>query len=305
MENILLAMKDTIEAAYAANTANLASLKEKLKNRPDAPICTKCKPPWIATTLCASRRKLYEENNEKVDTIYSNNGRHRAWGLWAKAARELAVGGKDVRFTTEADVDKLAKIVVILKNEFGSAGLDLASFDLDDLDKKDIEKVNELLYDTLTHIVAANSPVYDFLLSTDSVSGRDGRRALLDLIDGCVPPGARQTFQEEHSQLRYPARVDPRPLIAKDQRLVRDNKSEDWTPTDTTRKAKILERIVPEFNAASCLYQGFDSLSPVLVQQQLMPVFTSAVAAGLQGSGRDCTSAAASVYGGVTTMGER
>ncbi|KAK3284477.1 hypothetical protein CYMTET_7873 [Cymbomonas tetramitiformis] len=41
-ENTFLAMKDTIEAAYAAN---LASLKEKLKNRPDAPICTKCKKP--------------------------------------------------------------------------------------------------------------------------------------------------------------------------------------------------------------------------------------------------------------------
>ncbi|KAK3272970.1 hypothetical protein CYMTET_18761 [Cymbomonas tetramitiformis] len=45
MENTLLAMKDTIEAAYAANTTNLASLKEKLTNRPDAPICTKCKKP--------------------------------------------------------------------------------------------------------------------------------------------------------------------------------------------------------------------------------------------------------------------
>ncbi|KAK3274452.1 hypothetical protein CYMTET_17364 [Cymbomonas tetramitiformis] len=43
MENTLLAMKDTIEAAYAANIANLASLKEKLKNRPDVLICTKCK----------------------------------------------------------------------------------------------------------------------------------------------------------------------------------------------------------------------------------------------------------------------
>ncbi|KAK3236969.1 hypothetical protein CYMTET_52923 [Cymbomonas tetramitiformis] len=90
-------------------------------------------------------------------------------------------------------------IAVILKSEFGSAGLDLASFDRDEPDKKVTEK----------------------------------------------------TFQEVHSHLRYPARVDPLlPLIAKEQRLLRDDKSEDWAPTESTRKANILERIDPEFYAA-------------------------------------------------------
>ncbi|KAK3273132.1 hypothetical protein CYMTET_18612 [Cymbomonas tetramitiformis] len=103
----------------------------------------------------------------------------------------------------------------------GSAGLDLASFELDDLAKEVIPKVNELLYDTLAYIVKSDSADEHFLLGTDSLSDRDGRRALLDLIKGCVPPGVRQTLQEEHSQLRYPARVDPRPLLAKEQRLVR------------------------------------------------------------------------------------
>ncbi|KAK3238465.1 hypothetical protein CYMTET_51524 [Cymbomonas tetramitiformis] len=62
--------------------------------------------------------------------------------------------------------------------------------------------MNELLCDTLAYIVKTDSAAEHFLLGTDSVYDRDGRRALLDLIKGCVPPGVRQTLQEEHSQLR-------------------------------------------------------------------------------------------------------
>ncbi|KAK3232763.1 hypothetical protein CYMTET_56902 [Cymbomonas tetramitiformis] len=137
-----------------------------------------------------------------------------------------------------------------LVNEFSSAGLVLSSFDLDDLTKAVIPRVNELLYDTLAYVVKTDSAAEHFLLGTDSVSDRDGRRALLDLIKGCVPPGVCQTLQEEHSQLRYPARVDPRWLLAKELRLVRDNRSEDWTPTESTRKYKLHERLDPEFYAA-------------------------------------------------------
>ncbi|KAK3276637.1 hypothetical protein CYMTET_15305 [Cymbomonas tetramitiformis] len=72
--------------------------------------------------------------------------------------RELALGGKDVRFAVEGvDVEKLVKIVIILKNDFSCDGLDLASFDIDDPTKRVIEKVDELLYDTRTYIVAADS----------------------------------------------------------------------------------------------------------------------------------------------------
>ncbi|KAK3283731.1 hypothetical protein CYMTET_8591 [Cymbomonas tetramitiformis] len=35
-----------------------------------------------------------------------------------------------------------------------------------------------------------------------------------------------------------------------EQRLVRDNRSEDWTPTESTRKYKLYERLDPEFYAA-------------------------------------------------------
>ncbi|KAK3273741.1 hypothetical protein CYMTET_18033 [Cymbomonas tetramitiformis] len=156
----------------------------------------------------------------------------------------------NILFEAAKDSEKLSKILVVLKNEFSSAGLDLSSFDLDDLAKAVISKVNELLYDSLAYIVGTDSAAEHFLHGTDSVSDRDGRRALLDLIKGCVPPGVRQTLQEEHSQLRYPARVDPRPLLAKKQRLVRDNRSEDWTPTESTRKYRLYERLDPDFYAA-------------------------------------------------------
>ncbi|KAK3279171.1 hypothetical protein CYMTET_12934 [Cymbomonas tetramitiformis] len=182
-----------------------------------------------------SARLLFEDNVAKVAAVYAK-GRHRQW---AKAVRELSLGGKDQYFEAGKDSEKLSKIVVVLKNEFNSAGLELSSFDLDDLTKAVIPRVNELLCDTLACIVKTDSAAEHFLLDTDSVSDRDGRRALLELIKGRVPPGVRQTLQEEHSQLRYPARVDPRPLLAKEQRLVRDNRSEDWTPTESTRKYKL------------------------------------------------------------------
>ncbi|KAK3239904.1 hypothetical protein CYMTET_50202 [Cymbomonas tetramitiformis] len=88
---------------------------------------------------------------------------------------------KERYFEAAGDTGKLAKIVVILKNEFGSARLDLAPFDFEDPTKEDIEKVNELLYDTLTYIVKIESPAENFLLGTDSVSDRDDRRAFFDL----------------------------------------------------------------------------------------------------------------------------
>ncbi|KAK3264139.1 hypothetical protein CYMTET_27099 [Cymbomonas tetramitiformis] len=52
-----------------------------------------------------------------------------------------------------------------------------------------------------------------------------------------------------------------------------------------------------------CLHPGFYSLSTV-VQEQLIQVIGSAVAAGSQGSALDCTSATASGYGGVATTTE-
>ncbi|KAK3253521.1 hypothetical protein CYMTET_37234 [Cymbomonas tetramitiformis] len=72
MENTLLAMKTAIEAAYAANTANLASLKDKHKNRPDAPIRTKCKNPVDRYHALRMRRSCYSKvaySRSKLSTI--------------------------------------------------------------------------------------------------------------------------------------------------------------------------------------------------------------------------------------------
>ncbi|KAK3249272.1 hypothetical protein CYMTET_41292 [Cymbomonas tetramitiformis] len=136
-------------------------------------------------------RALFEGSNEKVAAIYAK-GRHRQW---AKTVRELALGGKELYFEAVGDSERLSKIVVVLK-------------------------VNELLYDTIAYVVKNDSAAEHFLLGTDSVSDRDGMRALLGLIKGCVPPGVRQTLQEEHSQLRYcTTRVEKIEAAIKFQRL--------------------------------------------------------------------------------------
>ncbi|KAK3255379.1 hypothetical protein CYMTET_35434 [Cymbomonas tetramitiformis] len=118
-----------------------------------------------------------------------------------------------------------------VKAEIVTAGLDSDAFYLDDPTLVVHRSINELVYDTLGYIVEPESVAYGYLLGTDVVSDRDGRRALVDLIKGCVPPADRQNLQAEHSSLTYPAKADPRPILAKEQRLVRGNKAADWTPT--------------------------------------------------------------------------
>ncbi|KAK3235067.1 hypothetical protein CYMTET_54709 [Cymbomonas tetramitiformis] len=84
-----------------------------------------------------------------------------------------------------------------------SAELDLSSFEFDDLAKKVIPKVNELLYDTFAYIVKSDSAAEHFLLGTDSVSDRDGRRALLDLIKGWVPPGLTTRLEKIEAAIKF------------------------------------------------------------------------------------------------------
>ncbi|KAK3236485.1 hypothetical protein CYMTET_53372 [Cymbomonas tetramitiformis] len=86
--------------------------------------------------------------------------------------------------------------------------------------------------------------------STDSSADRDGRRALIDIIKGSVPAALRESHQQEHAALRYPAGVDPQPILAREQRLVRDNRVPDWRPTDETRKLSLYNRLDPIFYAA-------------------------------------------------------
>ncbi|KAK3233979.1 hypothetical protein CYMTET_55758 [Cymbomonas tetramitiformis] len=86
---------------------------------------------------------------------------------------------------------------------------------------------------------------YGYLRGTHG--DRDGRRAIVDLAKGCVEVGVRESRQDEHSALRYPAGVDPRPILAKEARLVRENKARDWRPAEETRKASLLQRLDFDF----------------------------------------------------------
>ncbi|KAK3249851.1 hypothetical protein CYMTET_40743 [Cymbomonas tetramitiformis] len=119
------------------------------------------------------------------------------------------LGDKNKQFeAVPKDIDELGKLVVALKTEFLSAGLVVSSFEFEHPTRV-IEAVNELVYDTLAELIESGSQAEMFFESTDSSTERDGRCALLDLIKGCVPPGVRQSHQEEHAALRYPAKVDP------------------------------------------------------------------------------------------------
>ncbi|KAK3240354.1 hypothetical protein CYMTET_49803 [Cymbomonas tetramitiformis] len=113
-----------------------------------------------------------------------------------------------------------------------------------------LPRVNGLLFDVLALVIEKHSNAYVWLTGTDASSDRDGRRALVDIIKGCVPVALRESHQEEHAALRYPADTDPQPILAREQRLVRDNKATDWTPTEETRKLSLYNRLDPVFYTA-------------------------------------------------------
>ncbi|KAK3241206.1 hypothetical protein CYMTET_49012 [Cymbomonas tetramitiformis] len=196
-------------------------------------------------TAVALRKHLVDQH-ATVDAVYK--GRlHRAW---AKGIREDILGSKKHHYRGTDDADRLSELVVQLRTEFQSAGLDLTPFDLDDPTSLVVEKVNGLLYDVLALVVERNSVADTWLRGTDSSADRDGRRALVDIIKGSVPAALRESHQQEHAALRYPAGVDPQPILAREQRLVRDNRAPDWQPTDETRKLSLYNRLDPVFYAA-------------------------------------------------------
>ncbi|KAK3246961.1 hypothetical protein CYMTET_43527 [Cymbomonas tetramitiformis] len=193
------------------------------------------------------RRGYLQEQAKLTDEIYKAR-LHRAW---AKSVREDVLGDKKHHFRGTDDAGLLSDLVVQLRTEFESAGLELKSFDLDDPLTPVVSRVNGLLYDVLALVVEKHSNAYVWLTGTDASSDRDGRRALVDIIKGCVPVALRESQQEEHAALRYPANVDPQPILAREQRLVRDNRASDWTPpTEATRKLSLHTRLDPAFYAA-------------------------------------------------------
>ncbi|KAK3246712.1 hypothetical protein CYMTET_43760 [Cymbomonas tetramitiformis] len=121
-------------------------------------------------------REKHESSKDIVATIYSK-GRHRKW---AKAVRQHQLGGD--YFGDATDVSKLAKMVIAIKSEMSTTGLNCDVFDLDNPTLGVQRTINQLLYDTLTYVIEPDSVAYGYLLGTDSATDRDGRRALVDLI---------------------------------------------------------------------------------------------------------------------------
>ncbi|KAK3279223.1 hypothetical protein CYMTET_12882 [Cymbomonas tetramitiformis] len=191
-------------------------------------------------------RKYLQEQSKLVDEIYKQR-LHRSW---AKGIREDILGDKKHYFSGTTDANLLSDMVVQLRTEFASAGLELASFDLDEPTALVVSKCNGLLYDVLQLVIEKHSNAHVWLTGTDASADRDGRRALVDVIKRCVPVALRESFQQEHAALNYPANVDPQPVLAREQRLVRDNKAADWTPTEATRKLSLYTRLDPVFYAA-------------------------------------------------------
>ncbi|KAK3275658.1 hypothetical protein CYMTET_16221 [Cymbomonas tetramitiformis] len=187
-------------------------------------------------------REAYVEQTRIVKELFAN-GSHRSI---AKSVREEVLGDKDTRFKgDDDDAYLLGDLLEALGAEFETAGLALGVFDISDPTLLVHSKVNAFLYDVLGRIIASHSAAYRYLRGTHG--DRDGRRAIVDLAKGCVEVGVRESRQDEHSALRYPAGVDPRPILAKEARLVRENKARDWRPDEETRKAALLQRLDFEF----------------------------------------------------------
>ncbi|KAK3287732.1 hypothetical protein CYMTET_4771 [Cymbomonas tetramitiformis] len=100
-------------------------------------------------------------------------------------------------------------MVIAIKSEMSTVGLCRDVFDRDNPTLGVQRAINEMLYDTLTYVIEpyVDSVAYGYLMGTDSATDRDGRRALVDLIKGCVPPAIRQKHQAEHSVLRLQDRA--------------------------------------------------------------------------------------------------
>ncbi|KAK3269143.1 hypothetical protein CYMTET_22408 [Cymbomonas tetramitiformis] len=194
------------------------------------------------TPEVVAARESFVEQTRLVKELFASGG-HRSI---AKSVREEVLGDNDTRFKgDDDDAYLLGHLLEALGAEFETAGLALGVFDISDPALEVHPKVNSFLYDVLGRVIASHSPAYGYLRGTHG--DRDGRRAIVDLAKGCVEVGVRESRQDEHSALRYPAGVDPRPILDKKARLVRENKARDWRPDEETRKASLLQRLDFEF----------------------------------------------------------
>ncbi|KAK3272676.1 hypothetical protein CYMTET_19041 [Cymbomonas tetramitiformis] len=142
------------------------------------------RPPRRTTPPTSSHGEKYFSNQTDIVKRVRESGLHRKW---ANNLRETVLGGKYERFAgKDKDVAKLGKLIVLLKTEFSTAGLDFASFEFDNPALEVIPLVNELVYDTFSEAVESDSVAEQYFLATDCSTDRDGRRALIDLVKAGV-----------------------------------------------------------------------------------------------------------------------
>ncbi|KAK3244109.1 hypothetical protein CYMTET_46268 [Cymbomonas tetramitiformis] len=136
-------------------------------------------------------RKLFKEQTALL-VRQDRKDQARKSTRWAKAIHATILDGKANHFKADGKEDaKLGKFVGYLKTQFENAGLDVSPFDFDDVTKEVLECINTLVYDTLFEVIQRDSAADIYFVATDSASARDGRRALLDLVKGCIPLGVR------------------------------------------------------------------------------------------------------------------
>ncbi|KAK3272696.1 hypothetical protein CYMTET_19023 [Cymbomonas tetramitiformis] len=224
-------------------------LQDAVRDSPTAATPTNV-TPGIDTAAARALKVEYDDVSKKVAEVYSSTGRHRKW---ASAARGHVLGGKDVYFAADGeDIDKLTRLVLTLRHEILSVGLDIDAFNFDDPALGVHEDVNKLMHGTLTYMAKPDSVAEGFLQGTDAVFDRDDRRALVDLIKECMPP---RQFGRSFRPSTPRCGIRPRwtregPILAQARRLVHENRAADWTPTELARKEQLYSSLKPEFYAA-------------------------------------------------------
>ncbi|KAK3250072.1 hypothetical protein CYMTET_40534 [Cymbomonas tetramitiformis] len=95
------------------------------------------------TAAEVASRKYYRDQQALVKDTRSTGRFLKS----TKSLRETGLSGKASRFSATAkDVGKLGRLVVLLRQEFSSAGLDVTCFDLADMSKEVLECVINKLF---------------------------------------------------------------------------------------------------------------------------------------------------------------
>ncbi|KAK3262745.1 hypothetical protein CYMTET_28416 [Cymbomonas tetramitiformis] len=171
----------------------------------------------------AEIRAKFFEISDRVAKLY-NDDKDKAI---AKDIRSDVLGGKHVRFCPkESGKGRIGDLIRRLKREFEKARLGVDVFDFNDQHVRIHPAVNQFLYDVVSLVVEPSS-LASLVLGGQCAEDRDGRRALVELIRFCVRQAQGQRCLEHYIALRYPAEVDPRPLLEEEHRLVTENDTED------------------------------------------------------------------------------